>query len=243
VTDEVKPRAPDPKSPFPAAAKIQRGPTLIASRMTPAQHAGMVVFHTADAAVAERGAMACASCHPDGRADGLSWRIEKHELQTPVLAGRIVNTHPYKWDGGDKDLTTSLTMTMKRLGGIGLGPERTAQLAAYVSMLPTVRAPTRDTATVARGKKLFDSAELGCRSCHDGPALTDQSRHKLAGDLARSDTPSLLGLAASAPYFHDGSAATLEALLRDRGAVHGMAETAQMSDKDLADLVAFLETL
>ncbi len=226
-----------------ALANVQHGPAAIASRLTPAQHAGMVLFHTADPAMAERGAMACASCHPDGRADGLSWRIEKHELQTPILAGRIVNTHPYKWDGGDKDLTTSLTMTMQRLGGRGLGATETAQLGAYLSALPTVRTPGRDPVAVARGKKLFDSAELGCRACHDGPAYTDQTRHKLQGDLAESDTPSLRGLAASAPYFHDGSAATLEALLRDRGAVHGMAETSKMADKDMADLVAFLETL
>jgi DNA-binding beta-propeller fold protein YncE len=233
----------DPKATTPATAKIERGPSLIASRMTPAQHGGMVLFHTADAGIAARGAMACATCHPDGRADGLSWRIEKHELQTPLLAGRIVDTHPYKWDGGDKDLPTSLMMTMKRLGGRGLDPAQVGQLAAYVSMLPPVRTPTRDAAMVARGKQLFDSAALGCRTCHDGPALTDQSRHKFSGDLAESDTPSLLGLAASAPYYHDGSAATLEALLRDRGAVHGMAETAHMADKDLADLIAFLETL
>jgi len=232
----------DAKEP-PVAPKVVPGPSLIASRMTAAQHEGLVLFHAADATVASRGAMACATCHPDGRADGLSWRIEKHELQTPLLAGRIVGTHPYKWDGADKDLTTSLTMTMQRLGGSGLDPVKTASLAAYVSMLPTVRAPTREVATVARGKKLFDSAELGCRTCHDGASYTDQSRHKLVGDLAQSDTPSLLGLAASAPYFHDGSAATLEALLRDRGAVHGMAESSRMSDKDLADLVAFLETL
>lgn len=223
--------------------KVQHGPSLIASRMSPPQHAGMVLFHAADLAMAEGGAMACSSCHPDGRADGLSWRIEKHELQTPILAGRVANTHPYKWDGGDKDLTTSLTMTMKRLGGQGLGAAQTAQLAAYIMMLPAVRAPSRDAAVVARGKKLFDSAEVGCRTCHDGAAYTDQSPHKLTGDLAESDTPSLLGLAASAPYFHDGSAATLEALLRDRGAVHGMSETSRMSDKDLADLIAFLETL
>jgi len=53
----------------------------------------------------------------------------------------------------------------------------------------------------------------------------------------------LVGLAASAPYFHDGSAATLEALLRDRGAVHGMAETSKLTDTQVADLTAFLETL
>jgi hypothetical protein len=44
-------------------------------------------------------------------------------------------------------------------------------------------------------------------------------------------------------YFHDGSAATLEALLRDRGAVHGMADTARLTDQQIADLTAFLDTL
>jgi DNA-binding beta-propeller fold protein YncE len=225
------------------ASKITPGPTLVASRMSDQAHKGMVLFHAADPAVSQRGSMACATCHPDNRADGLSWRIDTHALQTPVIAGRMVNTHPFKWDGTDKDLRTSLTSTMKRLGGFGLDKHQTDALAAYVESLPTVRTPTRDAGVVTRGKKLFDSAELGCRTCHDGPAYTDQARHKLSGTLPESDTPSLLGLAASAPYFHDGSAATLEALLRDRGAVHGMAETSKLSDAQVADLTAFLETL
>jgi cytochrome c peroxidase len=203
-----------------------------------------VLFHSALNQVSQAGAMACASCHPDGRADGLSWRIDKHELQTPVLTGRVLNTHPYKWDGGDVDLKTSLTSTMKRLGGTGLTPEQTASLSAYLEGIPAPVAPTRDMQQVARGEKLFDSAELGCRSCHDGKMYTDQIKHEFkAVTLPEADTPSLIGLAASAPYYHDGSAATLEALLRDRGRVHGMAETAKLTDKQLGDLISFLETL
>lgn len=104
-----------------------------------------------------------------------------------------------------------------------------------------VRAPTRDRAQVTRGRKVFETQ--GCQSSHEGRAFTDGDRHKLAGTLQQSDTPSRLGLAASAPYFHDGSAATLEALLRDRGAVHGMADTARLGDDEVADLTAFLESL
>lgn len=226
------------------ATKMNPGPTLVASSLGDQQHLGMVLFHSAEPQISQRGALACASCHPDGRTDGLSWKIEKNELQTPLLAGRIVGTHPYKWDGGDKDLGTSLTTTMKRLGGIGLDKAQTAALSAYLEALPAPRTPHREGTQVARGKKLFDSAELGCKSCHDGNMYTDQEKHKLASpSLPEADTPSLVGLAASAPYFHDGSAATLEALLRDRGAVHGMAETAKLSDQQVADLTAFLETL
>lgn len=233
----------DAKGSLTATSKVTAGPQLVASRMPANQHEGYVLFHTADPAMSQRGAMACSTCHPDNRTDGLSWRIEKKELQTPILAGRVVGTHPYKWDGGDKDITTSLTMTMKRLGGFGLDKARTAALVAYVEALPAPRAPTRAAAMVARGKKVFDSAEAGCRSCHDGPAYTDQEKHKFSGTLAESDTPSLVGLAASAPYFHDGSAATLEALLRDRGAVHGMGDASKLSEQQVSDLIAFLETL
>lgn len=224
-----------------ASASVTPGPSLIASALTAAQHDGLVLFHAASMAVSEQGNLACASCHPDNRADGLSWRIEKHELQTPLLAGRVVGTHPYKWDGGDATLRDSLRSTMMRLGGSGLSRRDTSALAAYLEALPAVRTPTRDPLAVARGRKVFDSE--GCRSCHDGPAYTDQQRHKLSGSLRESDTPSLIGLAASAPYFHDGSAATLEAVLRDRGAVHGMADTARLTEPQIADLAAFLDTL
>jgi DNA-binding beta-propeller fold protein YncE len=232
---------PAPSADRSASPTVMPGPTLIASALTAKQHDGLVLFHAANAAVSESGNLACASCHPDNRADGLSWRIEKHELQTPLLAGRVVGTHPYKWDGGDETLRDSLRSTMKRLGGSGLSRRDTDALAAYLEALPTVRTPTRDPVQVARGRKVFDGE--GCRSCHDGPAYTDQQRHKLVGTLRESDTPSLLGVAASAPYFHDGSAATLEALLRDRGAVHGMADTARLTDQQIADLTAFLDTL
>lgn len=225
-----------------STGNVTAGPQLVASAWTDKQHQGMVLFHSSNAAISQQGALACATCHPDNRADGLSWRIDKHELQTPLIAGRMVGTHPFKWDGGDATLKDSLAGTMKRLGGFGLDKPQTEALTAYIEALPTVRTPTRDSESVARGKKLFDD-QAGCRTCHDGAKYTDQDKHKFAGTLPQSDTPSLLGLAASAPYYHDGSAATLEALLRDRGAVHGMTDTSKLSDKEVGDLVAFLETL
>jgi cytochrome c553 len=232
---------PEPSSERGASASFTLGPSLIASALTAKQHDGLVLFHATNAAVSDSANLECASCHPDNRADGLSWRIEKHELQTPLLGGRVVGTHPFKWDGGDATLRDSLRSTMKRLGGSGLSRRDIDALAAYLEALPAVRTPTRDPVQVARGRKVFDSE--GCRSCHDGPAYTDQQRHKLVGTLRESDTPSLISVAASAPYFHDGSAATLEALLRDRGAVHGMADTARLTEPQIADLAAFLDTL
>ncbi len=223
---------------------LTAGPALAPTSLTPAQHAGLVGFHGATSRISSNAGVACASCHVEGRADGLSWQIESRTLQTPMLAGRVVGTGPFKWDGGAHDLRTSIGATTERLGGSGLSPASTDQLVAYLEQLPPVRTPTRPREEVARGQALFESASLGCANCHDGSAYTDQSKHRLAGTLRDVDTPSLLGLAASAPYFHDGSAPTLEALLRDRGGVHGMADTArQLDDAQVHDLTAFLETL
>jgi hypothetical protein len=220
------------------------GSALTKSRMSDLEHRGMELFRIAnDGRLSTRGALACASCHPEVRADGLSWRIEGHELQTPLLSGKVLDTHPYKWDGGDKDLTTSLSSTMRRLGGGGLPEADTKALAAFLETVPAPRAPKRAAERIARGKALFSSGELGCMSCHNGALKTDREIHELTGTLTKVDTPALVGLAYSAPYFHDGSAATLEALLADNGLVHGMADTQDLTPEQVADLVAYLETL
>jgi len=78
------------------ATSLTQGPALVATAMTAKQHQGLVLFHSAEPQISQRGNLACASCHPDNRTDGLSWRIEKKELQTPLLSGRLVGTHPFK---------------------------------------------------------------------------------------------------------------------------------------------------
>jgi hypothetical protein len=108
-------------------------------------------------------------------------------------------------------------------------------LAAYVSGLgkDTVkRSPNRTytgelSAAAIRGQAVFTSTDLGgssCASCHSGPAFRDGQSHdmgtitvasgsRLNGALTAIRTPSLIELWDSAPYFHDGSAATLEDVL------------------------------
>jgi DNA-binding beta-propeller fold protein YncE len=228
-----------------ADVKVAVSGELTSSRLSADEEAGRRIFRTGgDARLSKGGGLACESCHPEARTDGLSWRIESKVLQTPLLAGRVAGTHPFKWDGGDKTITDSLTNTVRRLGGHGLGTTEVKQLAAYLESLPAPRTPSRrDPAAVARGKKIFANDVVGCNSCHGGERMTDGRQHPLAHDIDATDTPSLIGLAQSAPYFHDGSAATLEALLTDRGSVHGMGRTAKLGQRQIDDLVAYLESL
>jgi hypothetical protein len=220
------------------------GPRLGPSRLPVLAQRGREIFRRGgDPRVSVEGALACAGCHPDGRTDGLSWRIAGGNRQTPILAGRLVGTGPYQWDGQAPDLTTSLHATYKRLGGIGLDRQDTLALRAYIEGLGPPRGKPGAAEAVARGKALFESKTYGCATCHQGPALVDRKHHDLATDLARVDTPSLRGLAGSAPYYHDGSAATLESVLTEKGTVHGMGGLSRMEPALVSDFVAYLESL
>lgn len=147
------------------------------------------------------------------------------------------------------------------LGGrkTGIDPSLDA-LAAYLSSLDRApRSPYR-TATgeftddAVMGAKLF--RDLACDACHAGPELSDSrgdvapfvlhdvgtlkagSGKRLGASLAGVDTPGLLGVWASPPYFHDGSAATLH----DAIAAPGHAGRV-LSQAEISQLTAYLQEL
>lgn len=97
-------------------------------------------------------------------------------------------------------------------------------LAAYVSHLAEAPPPTMPVPLSGPGA----FADAGCAGCHPPPLFTDSPsgvRHdvgtltpasggRLGGPLDGLDTPTLLGVAHSGPWLHDGSAATLDEALR-----------------------------
>ncbi|MFV8751714.1 c-type cytochrome [Nannocystaceae bacterium ST9] len=221
-----------------------RSPELAASPRSPEAERGAELFRrNGDTRISGGGVLACANCHPEGRSDGLSWRLGKSILQTPLLAGRVIDTAPYKWDGQDADLRASIRHTIERLGGVP-GEIRRSELAAieaYLLSLTPPRAPSvGDEAGRARGQAVF---EQECSGCHAGERGTDQNQHELATSLGKVDTPSLIGLAHTAPYYHDGSATDLRTLLDDRATIHDMTDTSGLSPAQRQDLVTYLESL
>lgn len=145
-------------------------------------------------------------------------------------------------------------------------PELSQQdLFDVVSFTMLLAAPEPDAPTEQseRGRALF--VDAGCESCHaaalegpDGliPLYSDLLLHDMGPDLADGlemgvatgsefRTPPLWGVAASAPYLHDGRAATL----RDATEAHGgegqrSADAfAAMTHADQDAVIAFLESL
>lgn len=140
----------------------------------------------------------------------------------------------------------------------GLSEELDA-LAAYVRSLHEVpRSPFPEGS--AEGEALFVAA--GCPECHPAPLYEDSafvapgepllhdvgtigpgSGSRRGEPLTGLDTPTLRGLATTAPYLHDGSAATVREVLVERNPtdLHGV--TSELSEAEIGELEAFLLSL
>ncbi|MES2997305.1 MAG: cadherin domain-containing protein [Verrucomicrobiota bacterium] len=134
-------------------------------------------------------------------------------------------------------------------------------LAAYLASLTTAgRSPHRNaddslTAEATAGREIFIAES--CTSCHGGSTFTDSAsfqRHdvgtltsasgqRLGGPLDGLDTPTLRGLWKSAPYLHDGSAATLKDVFRGRDLSGKHAGLFDRSDAEINQLVAYLNSI
>ncbi len=127
-------------------------------------------------------------------------------------------------------------------------------LAAYVQSLATfMKSPLRTstgalTTTAEAGKALFSSA--GCSQCHAGTTFTESgsatlrnigtikpsSGKRLDGPLTGIDTPTLRDAWATAPYLHDGSAATLADAVSAHSGI-------SLGASDLSKVVAYVEQI
>jgi len=124
------------------------------------------------------------------------------------------------------------------------------------------------SAAAQRGLELF-SGKAGCMACHSGALLTDWGFHHIglrSDDPGRGEhvhteeekqryhrafrTPPLRNVGLTAPYMHDGSLGTLEAVVAfyDRGGDDATHRSPQihplgLTPDEQAALVAFLESL
>jgi len=228
----------------PAVVTVMRLPDGIVENQIPLggqsmQDTGHDIFHR-DAG----GGIACASCHAEGGEDGHVWTFAGFgPRRTQALHVGLRDTEPFHWEGDKRDMSMLMEdVFVARMGGVHQSPERLAALASWLFTL-TPPAPVRSATdeAAARGKVVFEGAAQ-CGNCHTGTALTNNETVDV-GTGGAFQVPSLVGVAYRAPFVHDGCAPTL----RDRfdascgGDAHG--NVADLSDTEIDDLVAYLETL
>lgn len=180
--------------------------------------------------------------------------------QTPMLAGRVDAAGPYGWHG------ESATLVDRVKAGFALhrswphhtdGKTRSIRaepLAAFLreGLVPPPREARPLSEVEERGRAIFESKEAQCAVCHvPATGYTDRSAVPLRGFRAKPmfqedpnpayKVPSLRFVGGTAPYYHDASMPTLEALVNDN--LDRMGKTSHLDAEGRAALIAFLRTL
>lgn len=202
-------------------------------------------YSTNDGYVQKKGArISCATCHFDGRDDGLTWVTNNGLRQTPSLAGKVSRNAPLRWAGDRASIAEDAMGTSASvMGGTGLSAEDADAIEAFIDASREADVPLKGSRSeaVERGREIFSRADVGCLSCHNGERMADNSVTEMFGH-GQVKTRSLIGIAATAPYLMDGSAATLREVL-ERASDGGMGNTSQLSSAELDDLETFLRSL
>ncbi len=154
---------------------------------------GKILFYSARQPMSGRRWISCASCHPDGQADGKTWHNPEGLRNTQSLAG-MAWTHPIHWSA-DRDEVQDFEKTIRGplMQGRGLvrgkiNPslgkpnkelsEALDALAAYSNSHEWTMSPHSKTGlsdSAKRGRELFFSPKTACSSCHSGPFYTDSN--------------------------------------------------------------------
>lgn len=228
---------------------------------------GQRLFHSADHTF--HGGYSCRTCHPDGSDDGLSYDIGADGLGRNIVNNLVLRDlrglSPYKWNGGNVSLyyqcgfrfAKYLTRTQ------AYSETQLDQVVAYILSLtyPPNRYRSASgalTPAQARGRQIFDRSVTNdgheipvanrCVTCHPPPRFTDRKKFDVGTKGPTDaegafDTPALVNLYASAPYLHDGRAATLEEIWTRFGSENRHGQVTDLTKPQLNDLVEYLESL
>ena len=137
--------------------------------------------------------------------------------------------------------------------GASLPEEVPAALDEWIKSLKPAPSPHlvngRLSKAARRGEKLFNSPDLGCANCHEPPLLTDLHSYAVGTqnpfdkEDREFDTPTLHELWRTAPYLHDGSAATIREVLTTRNPKDEHGKTSHLTTQQIDDLAEYVLSL
>ncbi|MBT3199095.1 MAG: c-type cytochrome [Phycisphaerales bacterium] len=230
----------------PVAKAIALGPKIA---MTPARK-GEMFFN--DAQLCFQMWQSCATCHPDGRTDGLNWDLMNDGMGNPKSTKSLLLAHrtPPAMITGIRASAEVGVRAGIRFIQFAVRPEEDAQaIDAYLKAMTPIPSPFlvngELTASAKRGKILFDGV-AGCAACHNGKLLTDLEKYdvgtgKESEAKKEFDTPTLVEIWRTAPYLYDGRAVTIVELLKPKynaKDLHGT--TTKLTPKQKADLAEYI---
>ena len=181
----------------------------------------------------------------EGQEDGRTWNFDTEgPRRTMNVAGGISGRSPYHWDGRLTSFGNLVTTVYnQRMGGPTLTTDQITAAQSSMNAIPPLPGVVSDPDAVARGQAVFTDSMHGCATCHTGAQFTNNRTGLDVGTGGTFKVPSLVGLAYTAPYLHDGCAATLADRFGSCGGgdLHGVTST--LTQGQISDLIAYLDSL
>jgi YVTN family beta-propeller protein len=217
------------------------------------QRFGELLFN--DATICYQRWQSCASCHPDGRADALTWDLMNDGFGNTKNTKSMLLSHRTPPSMAEAVRPSAEVAVRSGIVNILFAQRPEAEAAAidvYLKSLQPVPSPYlvegRLTAAAERGRALFHSKRIGCQRCHPAPLYTDLKIHNVGTRTPneygeRFDTPTLVEVWRTAPYLHDGRYTTIKQLLVEgRHGLQGKRGDS-LSEREMDDLVEFVLSL
>ena len=203
----------------------------------------------------------CASCHPDGRVDGLNWDLLNDGMGNPKQTKSELYDHltpPTMITGIRKDMHTCNAAGLVHIQFVTRPEEDVHCFDAYVEKMKPVPSPYlvngKLSARAQRGEKLFRQAK--CAECHTPdkkapggePLWTDLKLYDVGVGTAtetgrKFDTPTLAECWRTAPYLYDGRALTMEEVLTICNPNDKHGETSKLTPEQVKDLAEYVLSL
>jgi len=204
-------------------------------------------FYFNDATICFQGWQSCASCHPDGRSDGFNWDLFNDGTSNPKNTKSLLLSHrtpPVMSMAVRQNAQIAVRAGIKHiLFNKAADPRIAEHLDKYLLSLEPVKSPHAGTEA---GKRIFDDR---CGHCHSGPWYTDQQSYSV-GTLGSYDdfedtfdTPTLVEVWRTAPYLHDGTAASIKEVIVDSNPSDEHGITSDLSAGELGELIGYVLSL
>ncbi len=212
---------------------------------------GEIYFH--DATRCYQRWHSCASCHLDGgRIDGLPWDFMRDGIDNAKDVISLVNmlhTSPHNRLATRANPRVCVETGVFGSHQVASEPAEIDDLLAYIGSLAAEPNPNLPQFAEAakRGKRLFEG-KANCATCHPGPYFTDKKAHNVGitspnEPRARYDTPSLVEAYRTAPYYHDGRAATMKEALTKHDPRHLHGNLKDLTPQESEELIAYVLSL
>ena len=208
-----------------------------------------------DATLCHQSWQSCASCHPsDARVDGLNWDLPNDGIGNPKSTKSLLlayRTPPCMSMGVRADAPAAVRAGIEHILFSPPREDVAVAIDEYLKLLKPLPSPYlvrgKLSKSAKRGEKLFSKA--GCSDCHVPGLFTDLHAHDVGTRAAYDSpadkfyTPTLIEVWRTAPYLHDGSAATIQDVLttRNAGGQHG--EVSGLSSREINDLCEYVLSL